>query len=579
MQCRDIEVTEGTLVIAQGATFDANAYITVKSGARLVSKVGTSIPTYTLEEGGTFNLDFTVPYEDGATTMLDFTGMSAEDYAIQTKPIGIALSQPIPLPLHSTNRLALIRFNAALGVTANDFTDVTAKAYERLPTTWIEAETANGVTTLYLVARPAIKFNTEAAAESKHNGLEQAANWSDGLAPHDGADYYCDADDFIPRTGAGGILRTFDFGGESFTGMKGLWDFAENFYIKELRLPGDSTMKTVHASGSPDETGVNPNYKGRILRGTYDISTSATDATPAKIMIDRWTTYADMRQTLTGTGTLRISTEARTIADGGWGVYPVYFSCVSDDFAGRILLTTDDNAAVMDMYVTNGLAFGGPLSTYSANAVRVEPKSTAADGNVSITATADMTINAANRGWSMTSGTLGASNGVTLVFAPPTLTLTGKLCKTGDGTLALGCDTVGTGTEFAVKEGFVKPLSAGCCTNLNLTVSEGAGIKVDVDAADATVAAKGLIAKSILPGTEGGKILVVVDRPEGPVLKFSAAVCTVPSSEPDLSDSLELAPIKGYSCRIKKDASTYASEGLVVYKCTWTKKGLALVIR
>ena len=45
---------------------------------------------------------------------------------------------------------------------------------------------------------------------------------SGGCPPVGGADYYCDADDFIPRTGAGGILRTFDFGGESFTGRKGL---------------------------------------------------------------------------------------------------------------------------------------------------------------------------------------------------------------------------------------------------------------------------------------------------------------------------------------------------------------------
>ena len=576
MQCKDIEVTEGTLVIGPGSAFNNHAHITVKAGARLVSKVGTTIPSYTLEEGGVFNLDFTVPYENGATTALDFTGMSAEDYAIQTKPIGIALSQPIPLPLHSTNRLALVRFNAALGVTASDFTDVTAKSYERLPTTWFEAETANGVTTIYLVARPAVKYDVEAAQANRHYGLEQAVNWSDGLAPHDGADYYSDDNGVIPRTGGGGILRTFDFGGESFTGRKGLWNFAEDFYIKELRLPGDSTMKTVHATGSPDETGVNPNYKGRILRGTYDISASATDANPANIMIDRWTTYADMRQTLTGTGTLKISTEARTIADGGWGVYPVYFSCVSDDFAGRILLTTDHNAAAMDMYVTNGFAFGGPLPAYSANAVRVEPKSTAADGNVSITATADTTIDAANRGWYMTSGTLGASNGVTFVFAPPTLTLTGKLCKTGGGTLALGCDTVGAGTDFAVKEGFVKALSAGCCTNLNLTVSAGAGIKVNVDAA---VATKGLVAKSILPETDGGKILVAVDRPEEEVQHFSAAVCTVPSTQSDLSNALELVPIKSYCGRIEKDTDTYASEGLVVYKSTWSKQGLSIIFR
>ena len=45
----------------------------------------------------------------------------------------------------------------------------------------------------------------------------------------------------------------------------------------------------------------------------------------------------------------------------------------------------------------------------------------------------------------------------------------------------------------------MKALSPGCCTNLNLAVSDGAGINVDLAPSDATVAAKGLIAKSILP--------------------------------------------------------------------------------
>ena len=90
----------------------------------------------------------------------------------------------------------------------------------------------------------------------------------------------------------------------------------------------------------------------------------------------------------------------------------------------------------------------------------------------------------------------------------------------------------------------MKALSAGCCTNLNLAVSEGAGIKADLAPADATVAAKGLIAKSILPAAEGGTVLAAADVPEGDEPTFSAVICTVPSTQADLSTTLKAAKIQ-----------------------------------
>jgi len=191
-----------------------------------------------------------------------------------------------------------------------------------------------------------------------------------------------------------------------------------------------------------------------------------------------------------------------------------------------------------------------------------------------------MTVDAANRGWHMTSGTLGASNGVTFVFAPPTLTITTKLCKTGGGTLALGCDTIGAGTAFAVEEGYVKALSAGCCTNLDLAVSAGAGIKADLEPANATVAAKGLIAKSIQSADAGGTILVAPDIPSDfDEPQFAVVACTVPAAQADLTDTLQPAYVKGYKGSIEKDTVTYAAEGLVTYKARWLKTGLAVIFR
>ena len=580
VEIEDIVVTNGTLVVAPGATFSGDAHITVKAGGKLVSRVGTNMPvSYTLEEGGEFAFDFTVPYENGETAPLDCTDMTAADYGLQTKPIDVSLSQTMTLPINATNRLALVRFDAAVGVEAGDFVDVTAKSFDRLPTTWLETETADGTTTLYLVARPAIRY-TRAGSD---NSLSTAGNWSDAKAPHVGADYYSDTVNISStRTGGGGAIASFNFDGETLTLKNGLWDYAQNFFVKELRLLGGSPMTAVHASSKVDGVTVyNPNYWPRILKGTYEISKSATDANPASIVLDMRTEYADLRQTLVGTGSLRISTDVRAEEDGGQGLFPVYFAGMNGDFGGRLCVTTVNNKAVMDMYVTNGLAFGGPLPVDSANAVRILPMSKTKDGAISITAMADTTVDAANRGWYMTSGTLGASNGVTFVFAPPTLAVTTKLCKTGGGTLALGCDTVGGGRTFAVKEGYVKALSACCCTNLNLAISAGAGIKADLAPSDATVAAKGLIAKSILPAEAGETILVAPDIPQDFAMppKFSVVACTVPTEQADLTDMLRAVYVSKYTGRIEKDAETYASEGLVTYTATWTKTGFTVIFR
>ena len=94
VEVEDIVVTNGTLVVAPGATFAPDAHITVKAGGKLVSRVGTNMPvSYTLEEGGEFAFDFTVPYENGETTPLDCTDMTAADYGLQTKPIDVSRSR------------------------------------------------------------------------------------------------------------------------------------------------------------------------------------------------------------------------------------------------------------------------------------------------------------------------------------------------------------------------------------------------------------------------------------------------------------------------------------------------------
>ncbi|MBO7686742.1 MAG: hypothetical protein J6V72_10170 [Kiritimatiellae bacterium] len=576
MEAKNILVEAGTLVVSNGASFASATTITVAPGAKLVNKALDAIPNVTVvvEDGGAYVCDslMAIPFDGTDAEVVDCTAITPALLASLTQPIHVGLSQSIPLPFSETNRWAIATFDAARGLSAADFMDVTAKSFHRLPTTWLETETENGITTLYLVARPAIKYNYDSSNPGSR--LATAANWSDGKLPHRGKDYFSRGISLGGnRTGTGSSIASYSFNGESFTFDNGIGDYAQDFFATELRMRANNHLQSVHSTSE--------SYKPRIFRGRFDIDASATITSPAKISADAKTTYADLRAELTGDGTLLLTTGVKSVADGGNGIYPFYVTGMSANFAGRLIVTNASSQCFMDMYVTNGLAFGGVLSVYSVDAVRIDPDSTAVDHLVSITAMADMTVDAANRGWHMTSGTLGASNGVTFVFAPPTLTVTTKLCKTGGGTLALGCNTIGAGTAFAVEEGYVKALSAGCCTNLNLTVSADAGIKADLAPANETVAAKGLIAKSIQPAEAGGTILVAPDLPQNFAMppQFTVVACTVPAEQSDLAAALSPAYVKGYKGIIEKDAVTYAAEGLVTYKVTWFKTGLTVIFR
>ena len=61
--------------------------------------------------------------------------------------------------------------------------------------------------------------------------------------------------------------------------------------------------------------------------------------------------------------------------------------------------------------------------------------------------------------------------------------------------------------------------------------------------------------------------------------KFAVVACTVPAEQADLTGTLQPVYVSRYKGRIVKDATTYAAEGLVTYKATWIKTGLAVIIR
>ena len=84
-----------------------------------------------------------------------------------------------------------------------------------------------------------------------------------------------------------------------------------------------------------------------------------------------------------------------------------------------------------------------------------------------------------------------------------------------------------------------------------------------------------------MTSTAGGTILVAPDLPQDFAMpqKFAVVVCTVPAAQADLTDVFSAAYISKYAGRVEKDASTYASEGLVTYTATWVKTGFTAIFR
>ena len=330
MEAKNILVEAVTLVVSNGASFVSGTTITVASGAKLVNKRLGAIPNVTIvvQEGGTYAYDAltAIPFDGTNVETLDGTAITAAELAVLTRPIQVALSQTIPLPFSETNHWAIATFDAALGLSATDFTDVTAKSFHRLPTTWLETETENGVTTLYLVARPAVEYIPNTSSLGQRMGT--AANWTDGKVPHAGKDYFSRQGLSYNRTGDGSNIASFNFNGESLTVNGGIGAYAQNFFATELRLRADNELLVAHGNQNV--------YWPRIFRGRYDIDETCTDSHPAKVSIDTKTTFADLRVEFVGSGTFRVNTGVKSVDDGGYGIFPLYLSGMSTNFTGQI---------------------------------------------------------------------------------------------------------------------------------------------------------------------------------------------------------------------------------------------------
>lgn len=572
---REIAVSNGTFTVGKDAeitTSVSGARFVVGTGALLVLEQGAQISgmEFVALEGGEISYEqfpITVPF-DGATAETVTQSVTLAEGYIQP----IKLSQPFALPIVATNRVAaLVIPNGEFDLA--DFRDDTPKTAYGLPTTWLELEKdeATGDQTLYIVARPAV-------ASTENNKIYTSTDWSDGKAPHPGADYYqFECVGVARRTTSGSYgTSTVNFNGSSLTlageSSKAV-SYSSAFDVSDFRAYPLS-MVNFNASSSATKD-VSGGLKGNLaVCGDF-----STWDSPVTLYSGNYMADVTLSTKMSGTGAVKYYSSN---AKGTSAV--VTISGDNSAFGGQwIFEEHNDAGSFVEVVVTNGAAFGGAVAKFADNAVTISKVS----GTVSrqtervvISPTASMTVDAANRGWKTTCGCgFRMPAGVTFTFAPPRFTVGGAILKDGAGTWAFACDELvaaSVSAKLTVAEGAISQLKEGCLSELPVEFA-GGGICVDANA-DAGTQATGLIAKSLAlaDGTDAIPVSFanLPDAREVGAAGVHVTVLTVPAGTPALP--LVAKDPKGY----KVTLTSAPGEGdTTVYSADLKPKGLVLIFK
>ena len=584
-------ISNGTVAVTDGATFSSLSSVTLIDGGRLslgggvavrtaaVTVDGTAIGTgvygasdFTWLDGdgvlvvsGRPKADIVVPYDatQGTATTIDYTGSSmTSGHLAALKPFRVMLSEAMSMPFHVTNRLAVARFNSSVGVAGGDFTDISAKTCD-LPRTWFETETANGVTTVYLVARPVVVALGEEGdgVPLYHYFMTNANFWSDGKLPHAGADYFDAIDtlngdksgaysyDYGTATGSGRV-----FPGESLT-------FSASRYSMKTREFTVNDLRFYNATSG--------------MQHMYSISVSGETHMRGKIYVDASCTALEIRPNVGDSYLLVVDSDIVSKANNLtfrnlWSTSPLCnLKLLGDNrgVEGRVTITGGLNTGKelwnqLTVAITNATALGGAMGAWSGNGLQFSyfPQLI-----VEETTTFDTT----NRGVYAREGfrlkveegktfTLLNTYSCSITHSDAYNSLIPDRCaveKTGEGVFAFGARLVpcnssvvevpadGTNNLVRVKEGGVMAVTADAFDNVAMEFHDGTSIVADP--ANEATAATGVRLVDVPPAfVDGAKVAL---RPVDGYVPDNGAVevayLTVPASTPDLLGSLTAAKI------------------------------------
>ena len=592
LEITQLVVNEGTLVVDAAAAFAPGTTLEIRPGAQVVSRQGLAIPNVTVvrAEGAGFSFDFTTPFADGQAATLDQSALAAADWAALVKPVPVQLSQAIPLPLDETNRYALVRFPASLGVKAADFRDTTPKT-SGLPTTWIEVvPDGEGGDVVTLVARPAVRLAAARAALGFTPSLLEAvqttdagetpATWSDGRAPHAGADYLVDnGSPTVTGPGWAGRGSLFVFPGESLTYANGsFWSKHEtNRFARLVVCEG----VTCFAMG----TSAGDNW--HVLEGALELPSGKVSFQGTGDAGYR--AQFELAATVTGQAALAFTGDSKGL--------PARFSGDGTGFGGTVRL---EMTGTQDVHA--GLECANPFALVADRAVADPRALYVANAYNDLRVTEDATLaNDVLYGLA-----LGGSWSALSVAAGRTLTLDGRLRlqslnaeKRGEGVLALGgqilysCDGGSTPKDsyvLHVREGWVKPhawRNGASYSQLCLKLYDAAaGIACEPAPADAHVARYGLCLErddAVSFADDTAKLGVRLLLPEAGAALRRSVVCPVLTVPDALAPSLA-----GRFAVVKDDANSRATvtaapaegkAGFTTFTVTREPLGLTVILR
>ena len=568
-----MEVTQGTLVLGADGSFADNLAVTVKPGATLVQNKYISNIDVTCEEGGTYTKDvrFIVPYVNaaggsGTSTPLDFTS------GLPELPFSFRLSAPIEIESFSSGftekRIEVARLPSDTTATAADFADATDKTYG-LPNTRFVIEDGEGYKSLVLVAKPVVwSVRGISSSDTKTGTINgEAGDWIYGDTAQPDFDYL--TTNYIARTGDNNSTSVPGFLGDSLT-------IAGDNVTLQLTNPDIDVGNLFCYATQTAIRYVNGTVKGNgytgITGGTIRVEDGALLNVQSRLASNNTMMTNGVAVAISGAGTLRASLYSLTT-----GGAPVYLTGDNSGLSGQVDVSSGSADATesdaITLHLGQAASLGGAMPKFTANGVSLRyysflyPEET-------------MTLNAANRGITVSKGGFDVSEGRTLTVAVP-LTIAGTAIKRGAGCLALDGALTYTSGSFAVKEGAVSFLSDEAVANVPVTFYDGTGIVLD----PAATAVNGFFGGTFtVSGSGTPKIRVTLDTASAArvgATKYKLPICTVPASSADLTDNFTLVKSPGGLTpgRVVKEEVEIDGVNYYRYSAEFSRNGLIITFK
>ena len=551
----DLVVSNGTLVLAETASFPRGQKVTVCAGATLVQNVYIPEIDVDCKEGGTYTRGYSypVPYNpDTGSTPLDFTGGIPAEYEV----LPIALSAAIKLPFHSTNRIDMAMLPSDTTATAEDFVDKTPKTYG-LPKTSFEIENRDGTNYLVLVATPVVVSVKNLVFNDNPNpGFGGSGNiWSDGEIARPGFDYlFTNKVDGLQTRFYGDSLTIPKLPGATISLRNQISYMGKaTIYPGNIIYPNNGSHPNFYFSSSdslylPDDgSGAETVFETRWASGT------------GKEM------YVHVNIPLSGDGGVLLRGKNQNARN-------IDLSGNNSGYTGTIRCSSYENYSATDyalIHVYSPESLGGSPASFVYDSIQLLTYA-------HIVAESSFTLNTANRGIYVTAGGFTVKDGDTLSVKLP-LRVNGELYKDGAGTLALGgavsfgADgaTVGSKNAFFVREGKVKVLSDAAVAGFATTFSDGTGIVLD-----ATAGTVNGFTGTVAFG-DGATVYVTAEGLDRNEPSTTLPICTVSG------DSLEftLGRVRGFKGEIVKENVTLDETSCTRYSVRYERQGMMLIFR